>query len=377
MSIGKGAPIEPCALCTVPSALIHSHILPRWAYKRIAEDRPDRPVPVAVEGDVVMFQSTQLADFLLCAGCEDKTRAWDGYAAQVSYAKGKFPILEHALANVIPDPGNTTRLTIADVSGLDVSALVLFGTSVLWRAAACPNLCPTMRFGPYFDTFRTFVLAGGKAPFPSKARLLLTLMHTPNVPQAQQVITKPGAGRMQSCRMYRFMVFGMCFELFVGGLESHLRSFDGGCLARTQRVVVTTATATCRTCTRRRSEPRRRASSPSTWAGPEWSEHCPWSGPRGGPTPHAMALAVRVIEPGECAWVSRNSETAPSARAELRGVRSVEMRPPGWYLRQARAGDISRPNAPNSASPYGAAFATGLMLTSGRSSANDTTHTSG
>lgn len=239
VSIGKNAPTAPCALCVVPSALINSHVVPRWAYKRIAEDRPDRPVPVAVENDVVMFQSNQLADFLLCEVCEDKTRRWDDYAAKVSYDKGRFPILEHALANVIPDPGNTTRVTIADVSDLDVNSLVLFGTSVLWRAAACPQLCPTIQFGPYLETFRAFVWAGGQAAFPSNARLLLTLMNTPDVSQAQQVITKPSAGRMRSSRLYRFMVFGMCFELLVGGLDADLQAWDGGCLARTKRVVLT------------------------------------------------------------------------------------------------------------------------------------------
>jgi hypothetical protein len=35
------------------------------------------------------------------------------------------------------------------------------------------------------------------------------------------------------------MVFGMCFELFVGGFDADLQGLDGGCLARTKRVVLT------------------------------------------------------------------------------------------------------------------------------------------
>ena len=239
MSIGKEAPIGPCALCRVVSPLIDSHIIPRWAYRRIAQDRPERPVPVAVENGVVMFQSKQLADFLLCEPCEGIVKAWDDYGAEVSYDQGRFPALEHALAHVVADPFNSPRITTTDLSLLDAGALVLFGTSVLWRAAACRKLCPTIRLGPYFEPFRSFLLSSGRQPFPNKARLVLQLLNTPETPQAQQIISKPAAGRHRTNRLFRVLLFGMSFELFVGGAAQDLQRLDLCCLARTKRAFVT------------------------------------------------------------------------------------------------------------------------------------------
>ncbi len=237
MSIGKNAPTRACALCLNVRPLVESHVVPRWVYKRMAEMVPARPVPVAIEDGIVMFKSDQLADYLLCRPCEDTMGRWDNYASKVSYNKGSFPGLEHALAHVVPDPFNTPKVTISDVSGLDARTLVLFGTSVLWRAAASPHLCPSIRLGPYFDRFLGYLLSEGSLPFPERARLLLHLLHTPEAPEVQQLLMTPGNGKNRSSHLHRFGVFGMCFELFTGG--QHLRSFDGGCLAGTSRAVVT------------------------------------------------------------------------------------------------------------------------------------------
>jgi hypothetical protein len=235
MSLGKNAPLQKCALCSEVRHLVESHIIPRWVYARIAADQPGRPVPVVVKDGVAMMKSEQLTKYLLCRPCEDQIGRWEKHAAQVSYNAGQFPALTTALANVAPDRWNTPKITITDLSSLDADALARFGTSVFWRAASCPDLCPTIRLGKYKDELRAYLRK--EAPFPETVRRILWLLNTPDLPQAQQILTMPSFEKEKTTRMYHFGVFGLYFELWVGG--QHLGRLHLACLARTGRAAVT------------------------------------------------------------------------------------------------------------------------------------------
>jgi hypothetical protein len=159
---------------------------------------------------------------------------WEDYVSKVSHDEGdEFPALAVARKHIVD--GTVRRSLVADVSDLDVNAIVRFGASVLWRAGVCSEHFPDIALGPYIDDFARFLC--GEAPFPRRTRLLLTLFHRPAVPELSKLMTPPGRGSFRGHPLYAFIFFGMSFEFLVGGTDQ--RAFDYACLARTGRAVIT------------------------------------------------------------------------------------------------------------------------------------------
>ena len=231
------APVAPCKLCSRVGPLIWSHVVPRWIYRRIAQTGEDGGrIPVRVEDGVARLESDQAATYLLCSQCEDLFRHWESYVSKVSHDDGdEFPALAMARDHLISGASVAENFVVADVSGLDVDAIVLFGVSVLWRAAAWPERFPDVTLGPYFDVFARFLR--GEVPFPRRARLLLTLFDRPAFPNLSKLITPPGRGSFRGHPLYAFIFFGMSFEFLVGGNDRHV--YDYACLAHTKRAVIT------------------------------------------------------------------------------------------------------------------------------------------
>jgi hypothetical protein len=181
----EAPPIAPCKLCSKVGTLTDSHIIPQFAYRRVtqmASPTEKNKTPVQVGEGIAMFKADQLSEYLLCRACEEMFGGWEKYVAGVTWKDGAFPLLDAALAHLIvggPDDFRPARL--AECS--DIEAISKFGTSVLWRSAACPDLMKNaICLGPHFDRFREYLL--GEAPFPENARLVLQIVNSDEVSAA-------------------------------------------------------------------------------------------------------------------------------------------------------------------------------------------------
>src|SRR5688572_14352094 len=99
-----GQPIGKCRLCLTDNVeLCDSHILPRFAYKRV---RPDKGGgPVFFNGKTAVQTDAQVTEYLLCRGCEDRFMKVETRFAPLVYDKGQFPLLDKLGKPVSQEPG--------------------------------------------------------------------------------------------------------------------------------------------------------------------------------------------------------------------------------------------------------------------------------
>ena len=237
----KGEKIGQCRLCRQEGAeLRDSHIVPSWAYARIVSDLAKPANPVSITGDVALLSSKQVREHMLCEGCEQRLSGWENYASSMVVQEDEsFPWIKHSLpvfARVGPDVLPTDEVALLECSRLDVHALASFGASVVWRASASRVAVPGVSLGPYEDKFRKYLVNG--APFPSVARLVI-YVHTParriGFPSANRMITVPTTVKNTGYARHWFLLCGVSFHLFVGGLlPEFTRSL---CFVGTSRVI--------------------------------------------------------------------------------------------------------------------------------------------
>ena len=221
-------PTGICKLCTTPSVLRWSHIVPRWVYRRVVRTGdPKRPTPIQVSNKVAVVKSDQAAEYMLCTVCEDLLHHDETYAAEVTIQEdGTFPAL--AAAKVLHSDG---RLRVADIAALRVDALVRLAVSIVWRASVSTKF-PHLRLGKYEPELAAFVR--GESALPKEVGLLFWLLDSPT--GVGRVLYEPASRRDDGYHVHRVAFFGFDIMVYVGRL---LPSFLADhCLARTNRVII-------------------------------------------------------------------------------------------------------------------------------------------
>lgn len=179
----------------------------------------DPNLVVVRDGGAWLGGQKQLSEHMLCKPCEDRIGRWEDYVARVSLQRdGKtFPARD---AVQIQADLSRDDLVTADASALDVTALVRFAVSVAWRASESSEL-PGVSLGRYADAARVFLLGDGEdvTTMPEWCRVSLALVTPPAGLPIAEVIIPPYSGRLPGGRGHRhaFALFGMCFDVLVGG----------------------------------------------------------------------------------------------------------------------------------------------------------------
>ncbi len=214
-----------------------SHIIPRWTYRRMtklasaAGAGPGGIVQIA--DGTAMISGTQISEHLLCPDCEQKVGRWETHVASLALQPDdSFPALDSVL--LLPD-GDLDGFRVADGTPLpEPEKIVLFATSVVWRASVSTRFPKVSLGSRYEQDFREYLQ--GKATMPSNVRLLVQLIDPKAGPRSDRLVVHPESKRDGGHHVHQFAVFGMHFYVAVGGQLPTI--CDQFCFAKTKRVLV-------------------------------------------------------------------------------------------------------------------------------------------
>ena len=208
------AEVAPCRLCSTQAPLQRSHIIPRWAYRRVVALGNEPPVQIG--NGVAMLSGSQDVELLLCSACEQRFGIVENYISRIVVQEdGAFPALD---ATTLVPGRQDAELRVATAQSLDRDAIARFAAMVIWRASES-SLYPNLSLGDvYAQRFADYLL--GRSPFPSQTRLVVELL-MPSEPRIDRAVIKPESAREPAgYRLHQFVVFGLWFRLFVGGRSS-------------------------------------------------------------------------------------------------------------------------------------------------------------
>lgn len=199
-----------CALCKNEADLVDSHLIPRWAYKRVLEaDGGEEKAPVLVSAGAACYSNVQTTKHLLCTDCEGRFSKREDYVARLTRINeaGQPRIFDYVKRL------DTPTGILAELSNdVDVESIAYFAASIIWRGCAMNLGCV---LGPYEIQFRNFLL--GVAPFPKDAVLSMGILEqTPNILSPYGWVTEPTSTKAGVLWLHGFMVAGLAFRCFVG-----------------------------------------------------------------------------------------------------------------------------------------------------------------
>jgi hypothetical protein len=203
-----------CRLCGAEHVeLRDSHILPRWAYKRMRDPRVRNPNPIRVGMGAPVQTSRQLTEHLLCSACEQKFSRDEDFIARLTRVADGRSHLSTLLGPRRRRP--ETELATADASAVEVESVTRFAASVLWRSHAC-RITDKVDLGPYAETLRRYLHES--EPLPPSLSLFVVYYEDAHASGSRLALVSmtPDVSRHENCRRYSFLVSGLQFVFHVG-----------------------------------------------------------------------------------------------------------------------------------------------------------------
>jgi hypothetical protein len=235
-------PATVCGLCALVSDLEDSHLMPKWAYRRLRKES-DTTVydPIIVRDGRAAQTSSQISRPLLCRSCEQRFSTREDYLARLSASSRGEPAILERVRLPAARFGDATAVEAVD---LDVGKIAYFVASIVWRAA-------TMGYaddpGGYIARLRAFLL--DVESFPDWARVTMEIIDPRSAKFAtHDLFTIPNAEDFDTYHRYDFLLCGFYFAFYCGrGFPLHANLF---CLATSSRkhVVWTAASANYLLC---------------------------------------------------------------------------------------------------------------------------------
>lgn len=200
--------IGTCALCQKKADLQDSHLIPKWAYKRVCEADPEgAKAPVCVADGNAILSNRQTTQHLLCADCEQRFSKCEDYVARLTELdNGRIKLF-----------GNITRLdtpekVLASLNkDVEADQIAYFAASLIWRACVMKRGC---RLGPYEQKFRQYLL--GNTKFPPEAAISVGLFEASTNVDARGWVSEPSSVNTDAGRLHGFLLAGLAFRCWVG-----------------------------------------------------------------------------------------------------------------------------------------------------------------
>ena len=173
------------------------------------------PNPTFLSKDKIVQTSHQVSDYLLCSACEQRfnTQGERWCLRHCDRGRGRFRLRE-TLESHTPR-WNINGFRVHDgvaIPEIDTQALVYFGLSVFWRAAAhtwkTPKGDVAIELGPYEQQLRRFLL--DEIPFPRK------MVITVRVSDLGNMFWTPVEKNKSEFRVFGFGMLGLEFTLVTG-----------------------------------------------------------------------------------------------------------------------------------------------------------------
>lgn len=210
-------PTGKCPLCLNHSELEKSHLLPAAVYRACRDDQSRHPDPIFLSADKMKQTSRQVADYMLCGGCEDLLNEMgETWVLSKIASESAFPFWDLLMqCEPFGEYEGVTAYSVSQISGLNRDALAHFGIGVFWKSSA--HTWPTgsgplrLTFNKYGEEMRRYLL--GIGPFPTHCALSVSI-----VPRESPLIaaTLPYEVQSVECHMYAFCIPGIHFVIHVG-----------------------------------------------------------------------------------------------------------------------------------------------------------------
>jgi hypothetical protein len=211
MDQGKSGNLGNCALCGQHRILQNSHLMPKWAYRRLQQTPQGREDPVYVNNGSSVQTSKQITKHLLCCDCEAKFGEREDYVAELTEvdAAGKLKIVADVTR------ANTPKGVLVELgSAIDADKLAYFAASVIWRSCAMGMGCELGRYEP---DFRSYLL--GNAAFPQMAVVGMAILESSLLTaNPENWVSIPASRHAYPVWIHGFIVCGLAFRLHVGRL---------------------------------------------------------------------------------------------------------------------------------------------------------------
>jgi hypothetical protein len=215
--------IGECLLCHQPNQeLQDSHFLPAGVYRVLRNEGTEdgNPNPVLFSEEGAVQTSRQITDFVFCRDCEQRlNRNGEDYFLKYCWRRNGFrlhAVLSAATPSVVA--GRIKVYAADELSEVDIQKLTYFGASMFWRDSVHQwktknHSTEQINLGPYEEQFRTYLM--GETGFPENCMLWVSVPET-LTPLAPLSLTPYGGARLDGLRLYKLIVLGVGFMLYVG-----------------------------------------------------------------------------------------------------------------------------------------------------------------
>ena len=209
-----------CRLCHRPDVeLQESHIIPKWAYKRMrAGGPPSSTNPVVITDGKAVQISNQITEHMLCASCEQMISRAEKYVATLAYGNDGEPVPLNMLGISTKVADSAVDSEYVSIASLNTKMIVYFASSVVWRAfVAHRRDTGKPQLGQrYQEELRSYLC--GSASFPKNARLVMgILVQIANAQNPRHnIVSFPFTVRDGGYHRHRFYICGLYFELCIG-----------------------------------------------------------------------------------------------------------------------------------------------------------------
>ena len=199
--------------------LQNSHFLPAGVYRVTREENEANPNPITFDDRGVFQDSKQICDYLLCSECEDRLNK-NGERWFLADCSRRDQFRLDSLLNSGTAVELSPRMKVyhaASIPGVNVEALAYFASSMFWRSSAHRwtvrgKAAKGIQLGPYQEELRTYLL--GQTEFPRYCVLWVSVADARTPIDAFSLT--PYGGRTQGYHVYKLLVRGVAFHLFVG-----------------------------------------------------------------------------------------------------------------------------------------------------------------
>lgn len=197
-----------CALCQKNAELQNSHLIPKWAYRRVCDvDAFGAKAPIHIAGGNAILSNRQTTRHLLCADCEQRFSRCENYVAWLTETdNGRIRLL----ANVTRH--DTQRKILASLNeNVDVAQIAYFAVSLFWRGCVMTGAC---KLGPYEQRFRKYLL--GTTKYLPEASISMGIFDQSPKVDARGWVSEPASRKTPIGWLHGFLIAGLVFRCWVG-----------------------------------------------------------------------------------------------------------------------------------------------------------------
>ena len=218
-----------CRLCKNKNvALLDSHVLPRWAYRRaITHDQSgEKRDPVWLKSGKAFLSSSEVKEHLLCEACEQGLGKDEDYVARLAYRDdGRLGLLDLTSAERLGGAG----LYVMPAGVLDCQAIVRFAASVFWRAheSSRPECANLRLWNAQAEGLRLFVLGEAELPWRVCFTACVLMDSSTGLSGGRSTCLFPETAKKGADGIHEFLVCGLLFRLYTG---EHAADIQGACL---------------------------------------------------------------------------------------------------------------------------------------------------